>query len=332
MDRIFFSSPYSGENGPSEVNRNLVENFPDSVSVLHSQNRYLIRLETIIKIFWCRVLIISALGQKDYEVRLAKSLGKKIIYIMHGFAEDDSEYLKARQDYLFPRADLILCVSEPFKNQVALKYLELTSRLGVLTNGIAWEKINDEIKNIKVPRDNNEIVLIGGGRVIKKNLNICRAIQRINDQTGSNYHVSVYGQKLETDESCDIEKIPCVSFCGLIPHEELLRKFSMSNLFVQGSSTEPFSLGVVEALACGCNLVVSQYVGALSVISAIKKEEIVFDPDDIEEITERILWVLGHPNNERLLNSIDREQTSLKVASRKLIEMAKNVINDSCCC
>ncbi len=326
MDRIFFSSPYSGENGPGEVNRNLVENFPDGVSVLHSQNRYLIRLETIIKIFWCRVLIISALGQKDYEVRLAKSLGKKIIYIMHGFAEDDSEYLKARQDYLFPKADLILCVSEPFRKQVALKYPEIASKLGVLTNGIAWERIENEIKNIKVHRDNNEIVLIGGGRVIKKNLNICRAIQRINELTGSNYHVSVFGQKSDADESRDIERIPCVSFCGSIPHKELLRKFSMSCLFVQGSSSESFGLGVVEAIACGCNLVVSQFVGALCVMPAIRNEEIILNPDDIDEIAERILWVLSHPNNERLLKSIDREQTSLKMASRKLIEMTKNII------
>lgn len=326
MDRIFFSSTYFGENGPNEVNRNLVENFPQgSVSYLHCKNRYFIRLETLLKILWCRVLIISGLGQKDYEVRFAKVLGKKIIYIMHGFAEDDSEYLKARQDFLFPRADLILCVSELFREQVKAKYPELTGKLSVLNNGIAWEKITATIANIQVPRDANEIALIGGGRLIKKNLNVCKAVQKLNNDRGLNLHISVYGPYAEDDESREISEMECVTFVGLVPHSQLLERLCSSNLMVQASSLEPFGLSVIESLICGCNLVVSKNVGAIGVIPAITSFEIINDSNNINEISERILFVINNPNNKRLLNSIDKGVTSLEAASGKLVNIANTI-------
>lgn len=327
MDRFFFSSTYFGESGPNEVNRNLVENFPQgSVSYLHCKNRYLIRLETLLKILWCRVLIISGLGQKDYEVRFAKVLGKKIIYIMHGFAEDDSEYLKARQDYLFPRTDLILCVSEPFKELVAERYPELEGRLGVLYNGIAWEKIDNAISGINVQRDHNEIALIGGGRLIKKNLNVCKAIQKINDETGTKLHVSVYGPYSCDDESKEISEFDCVTFVGLIPHQKLLENLCATNILVQASLSESFGLSVVEALICGCNIVVSKNVGAIGVIPAISDIEIIENPNDICEITQKIQNVLKKPNNKHILDSIDKQDTTLKAASCKLVSIANTLI------
>lgn len=327
MDRIFFSSTYFSESGPSEVNRNLVENFPKgSVSCLRFRNKYLIRLETIFKILWCRVLIISALGQKDYEVKLAKVLGKKIIYIMHGFAEDDSAYLKARQDYLFPRVDFILCVSELFKNLVQQKYPKMSNKLGVLYNGIPWEKIASSIKDIHVVRNPKEIALIGGGRFIKKNLNVCRAVQEINQEQGLNLHVSVYGPYCEDDESKSISDIDCVSFVGLVPHHILLERLCATGLLVQASLSESFGLGVVEALVCGCSIVVSKNVGALGVIPAIMPEEVISNPSDIEEIKKHIIWGIDHPNNKRLLDSIDKDSTSLSNASSILVSISKQFI------
>lgn len=325
MKDIFFSSTYFGESGPNEVNRNLVENFPKEVSFLKCRNRYFIRLETIFKIICCKVVIISALGQKDYEVKLAKLLGKKIIYIMHGFAEDDSQYHKDRQDFLFPCADLILCVSSPFREQVISKYPKLINKLGVLNNGIAWEKIDESIKYINVKRDPDEIVLIGGGRFIKKNLNVCKAVQQINKVNNTKLHVSVYGSFNETDESRKISEFDCVTFVGLVSHKELLQRLCASSLLVQASLSESFGLSVVEALACGCNIVVSQFVGAIGVISAISKEEIISDPENIEEIAQKIEYVISHPNNTRLLYSIDRVKTSLHTAVQNLINIANKL-------
>lgn len=326
MKRIFFSSTYYTENGPSEVNRNLVENFPKGeVCVLASHNRFLIRLETIIKIIFCKVVIISAIGQKDYEVRLAIFLRKKIIYIMHGFAEDDSEYLKARQDFLLPKVDLILCVSNLFKQQVLTRYPDFKDKLDILYNGIAWERIQSIITGISTKRNNKEIILIGGGRPIKNNLTVCRAIKLLNETSDVNLHVTVYGNYNDNDESRAIAEYDFVSFAGIIPHEKLLTRLCSANLLVQASFSESFGLAVVEALACGCNIIVSQFVGAIGIIPAIEKDDIIQDPDDIKEIAERIQHVLQFPNNKRLIKSIDKNKTSLAAASIKLVNIAKQM-------
>ena len=48
--RIFFAGLYRGENGPAEVNKNIVSYLPNDVARLKSRNRYLILIECLWKI------------------------------------------------------------------------------------------------------------------------------------------------------------------------------------------------------------------------------------------------------------------------------------------
>ena len=270
------------------------------------------------------MVIFSALGYKDYELWLIKVLKKKLIYIMHGFAEDDSVFLYNKEQKLLPFADLILCVSEPFRQLVANRFPQYKEKLNVLTNGIDWCVMINSISGVEIERQDNEIILVGGGRIIKRNLNVCKAIQMLN-KSGYNLHVSVYGCYNENDESQQIKNFPFVSYYGLVSHKELLMAMKKARLFVQASKCESFGLGVVESLICGCDLVVSMNVGVISIISSISSEEIIFDSSDIFEIKQKIENVLRNPNNSRLIDGIDREETSIETSVSKLIDYANNV-------
>lgn len=322
---IFFAGQYRGENGPAEVNKNIVAFLPNYVARLRSRNRYLMRLEVLCKICWCDVIILSAIGHKPYEIRLARFLKRKIIYIMHGFAEDDSPFLHKMETCLLPYVDKILCVSTPFCQLAQKRFPQCSDKMEVLTNGIAWGKIEKEFIGKNIKRENHEVILIGGGREIKRNLIVCEAIEQINREKGIHLHVSVYGEYIEEDDSPRIKKIPCVTYYGLIPHNELLKKYKMSRLFVQNSRIEAFGLAVVEAIIGGCDILLSKNVGAIDVISSIQPMDIINDFEDIKEIQEKIIYILEHPNNSRIIHGIDRENSSPKKAVEKLLEIAERV-------
>ncbi len=77
--RIFFAGLYRGENGPAEVNKNIVSYLPNDVARLKSRNRYLIRIECLWKICRCDILILSAIGHKRYEIKLARLLKRRLL-------------------------------------------------------------------------------------------------------------------------------------------------------------------------------------------------------------------------------------------------------------
>lgn len=323
--RIFFAGQHWGENGPSEVNKNIVANLPNNVARLYMKNRYLMRIECLLKILWCKVLILSAIGHKQYEITWAKLLGRKIIYIMHGFGADDSPFFHKMETLLLPHADRILCVSSPFCQLAKKRFPQYAGKMEVLTNGVAWDKIEKEITNEDIERNGNEIILIGGGREIKRNLIVCKAIEQINMERGMSLHVSVYGAYNEKDDSPRIKEISCVTYHDLIPHTELLKKYKTSRLFIQNSRIESFGLAVVEAIIGGCDILLSKNVGALDIIPGIQPMDIINDFTDIDEIQEKILYILEHSNNHRIIHSIDRENTSLKKAAERLLEFAEKV-------
>lgn len=323
--RIFFAGQHWGENGPSEVNKNIVANLPNDVARLSIKNRYLMRIECLLKILWCKVLILSAIGHKQYEIKLAKWLGCRIIYIMHGFAADDSPFVHKMERQLLPHVDKILCVSSPFCQLAKKRFPQYAGKMEVLTNGVAWEKIEKEITNGDIKRDDNEIILIGGGREIKRNLIVCKAIEQINMEKGISLHVSVYGAYNEEDDSPRIKEISCVTYHDLIPHAELLKKYKAARLFIQNSRIEPFGLAVVEAIIGGCDVLLSKNVGAIDIIPDIQPMDIINDFTDINEIQEKIAYLLEHPNNHRIIHSINRENTSLKKAAERLLEFAEKV-------
>ena len=78
---------------------------------------------------------------------------------------------------------------------------------------------------------------------------------------------------------------------------------------------------MVEALSMGCNLLVSQNVGALSILNQIEATDVINNPEDIDEIGEKIIYNLTHSNHERLLASIEKDKTSWEATNQKLNEI-----------
>ena len=78
---------------------------------------------------------------------------------------------------------------------------------------------------------------------------------------------------------------------------------------------------MIEALREGCDILVSQNVGALSIINSMEAQDIINDCMDVNEVVEKILYLSRHGNNERLLISIDKDAISMKMSADRLYDM-----------
>jgi glycosyltransferase involved in cell wall biosynthesis len=333
MKRIFFAGNHFGDAGPRIVSKNYIRCLKRSVSYISFQNKALRLLEVIWKTIWCKVIIFSGVTTYDHIIILiCRILRKNIIYIMHGYLKLENNinnYNNFRgernESLLLKYSDVILCVSETFMNYIKNHITQYEHKMSFLTNGVDWEEFDKYSLN-NDSYDKKRIVLIGGGRITKRNFEVCEAINYLNQKYKENYRVEVYGEYHENDQSKQIAQMLNTTFHSGIPHDQLLQLFHDSFLFVQNSEFEPFSLGVVEALKCGCSILISTNVGAKDIIPGLTNNDIISDTSDIKEIAEKVYLLSKENNNERLLKSIDRESTSIVTSANKLLLIAKKLL------
>lgn len=324
---VFFYGPYNNPGGPNEVNRNIAKCIKNEVRIKTHYNKIIGRLENVYKILVSDVIVFSGLMFHSYELNLAKIFGKKIIYIMHGCAKIETGKGNPLENKILEKSDLILCVSNTYRSIIAKFFPEYKDKLNVLFNGINWEESDEIIKSItsNIKHDSNRIILFGGGRTVKKNIIICQAVQRLNVEAGTKLHVDVYGYYRENDDSKAISEIPCVTFHHVIPHNLINIELFKSRLYIQNSEFESFGLGLIDALQCGCDVLISQYVGAKDIMN-LTDNDVINNPLDIDELMSKIKYVIANPNNARLVSTIDKKSTSIEARAKELLQYCKEYL------
>lgn len=330
-NNFFFAGNPFGSGGPCEVNKSYVRHLHGRVSHLTMAHPIQQFLEIIFKLLTCRVIIFSGVRSIDHLLLpLCRLFHKRILFIMHGCMDYENavnHYPNARGErneaMMLRDAQQILCVSEPFRRWVAARYPQYASKTATLTNGINWETLSPACRHSQ-QRDSRRIILLGGGRITKHNLEVCQAVEMVNKTLDEPFHIDIYGPYYDNDASAVLQTMPYTTWHGSVSHEALLQAMSGAALFIQNSGFEPFSLGVVEALVSGCNILVSQHVGAIDILPGITEDDIIQNPLDIQELSEKIQKQLHVSNNTRLLSSIDRGATSSFTAAERLYQIALN--------
>lgn len=328
MKKIFFAGNHFKEGGPCTVNKNLITCLNKHVMVTTKRNKLLRFIEIFYKISLAKIVVFSGVTQFDHLfIPFCKILHRKIVYIMHGcldleYAMNNNQTNKRgliNEKILLINADKILCVSKPYAKFISNHYPYLQNKIGFLTNGIDWSMLQHYEENSgKVKKDQNLIILMGGGRVTKRNLQVCQAVEKLNLEEQTHFKVEVYGNFEDFDDSKAISSIPCVEFKGTVPSANLLERLTKSFLFIQNSEFESFSLGVIEALCCGCNILITPQVGAIDIIPGIKDTDLIHNNMDINEIQQKILGICQSSNNDRLVNSINKKHTSIQQSAKNL--------------
>lgn len=329
--KIFFVGNYRLDNGPANVNKNIEKYLPKGSLIIKSNNFIMKILEIIWKVFISDVVIISGLSpSNNIAMNIGNILRKKTIYIMHGSIKYENDINQVEnsseeniESNILKKASLILCVSEMFMDITKKMYPEYRAKINYLNNGIDWKLTSKISENELVLKEDNIITVIGGGRIQKNNLAVCKAISELNEKYDKNYILYVIGEDGEQTE--EIKKFEFVKYLGKIKHEEVINYLKKSRIYIQNSTFEPFGLAPIEALICGCDLLISKNVGVQGILST-NDDDIIQNEYDKNEIKRKIVGLEERGNNKKLLENIKKNETSCRKKAEELVDICEQVL------
>ena len=305
--KILFWGDTKENVGPMNINKEIVRNLTNCFLHVTTPGKYRELIDAIWKLLRSDVLVVSGVSRKGaILVAAAKLLGKKSVYLMHGCAEmeyklngaEPNKQGLAQEAFLWKHADLLLTVSERYMLWFRNQYPRYAHKTDYVYNGVDSELF---VKKPERAREPGSVAVSGGMAPLKNNVPVVQAVEGLEGKA----RVRIYGgQKLPMPEQFRYaERI------GNVSNERFLNHLVETELFVLNSLLESFSIATMEALACGCSLLVSEKAGVVDLL-ALEEMDIIHDPMDVEEIRSKIDYLLDHPNYDRLRSQFDPEQWS----------------------
>ncbi|MDG0030619.1 glycosyltransferase family 4 protein [Priestia sp. Y58] len=330
--RLFFIGDFYSENGPSSVNKALKKIMPDNTLYSVETKPYKRIIELLIKIRQADLVLFSGLSKVNIiGFKIAKLLRKKAAYLMHGshliegkLNQNLNKSLMNIENKVLELAPVIICVSENFVKYVKEYYPQHSDKTTYVNNGVDWNMIGlAEYENTK--RNKNMLLSVGGGIPLKKIEMICKAVNHLNSKEGYNLEFTVIGTN--GSDTHKIKSYPFVTYIEKVDKRNMAHYYTTAQLYIQNSEFETFGLATVEALICGCNILISKNVGALSIINALEENDLIYDINSIEEISRKIAHNLLNNNNSRLIKSVEKDNTSIEASYKKIISILEKSRN-----
>lgn len=334
--KVFFVGDFASNTGPAMVNKLLIKALKnEDIRYAKTKSKITRVIELIYKIIFSDCVCFCSYSELNFiGLRVAKIFGKKSFYIMHGYStyetqinnefvsEEEIKKINNKERKIFRSVDKVFCVSEKFMKFMKQNEPLFKEKFDYNNNPIELRKIeNQTIKHDKA-KYNNQIVSIGGGMKRKNNLSICKAIDKLNRDKGLNLKFVVIGlPHTDKEQICSYD---FVTYYDKLSHEDVLKILAESYLYIQNSIFETFGLAIIEALACNCNLLVSNSVGSTGVLKTIRSSDLIYDTSNIDEIAEKIENILVRENATRLKKGIIKEEVEYKeVASLLMGKISK---------
>lgn len=316
MKKTYFVGDMLNNTGPAIVNKNYYPYLKDKMYFCFTNNKILRTIHFMIYIIFVKNVIISGYSKLNIVLlKIAKKLNKKTLYLMHGFVKEEVKYKnidnkeeRIKSEYeLLKNVGTIICVSEKFSKYLKNEYAEFNNKIIYINNGI-----DIKINKSRIKHEKFTIISVGGGMKQKNNLKICEII----DKAKLDVKFIVIGKLLENGEN--IKNYSFVEYYENLSHDEVLNKMCESDLYIQNSYFETFGLAIMEALECGCDLLISKNIGALSILKNIDKNNIISDNNDDKELLTKINYKMLHKNKNI---NYDKDKCCVKNKALELLQI-----------
>ncbi len=254
-----------------------------------------------------RVLNMFSTHAQEYIKTVSKSIvnGEKIIsgnYIWKGH--------KNSVQWILQHAAMLLPNSENEYKRLMSAY-GIEKRYSVIPNGADLQLFNN---NGLVKRQANMVLCVARIELIKNQLNL---IMALNDSPLELYligdpapnHIAYYNE-------CKRMAKANIHFLNAMPQEELVNYYRKARVHVLPSWFETTGLASLEALYCGCNIVVTKYGDTADYFDP--QHCFYCEPGDIDSIRNAVEMAAAHEPDINYANSISSKYNWQQAATKTL--------------
>jgi glycosyltransferase involved in cell wall biosynthesis len=199
------------------------------------------------------------------------------------------------------KADAILAVSQ-FTKQEILKTFDLDeSRVHVVYNGADTVQDNSQdakqVLKSKYGIRGDYILFVSTIEPRKNLIGLVKAYEVLKRKYSIKESLVVVGKKgWDYNETLNYIKRSrfrdSIIITGFVPSAHLTHFYSNASLFIYPSIMEGFGISPLEAMQRGCPTLTSN---TSSLPEVVRYPEMMFDPEDIDQIVERIIRILSEP-------------------------------------
>lgn len=229
------------------------------------------------------------------------------------------------------RADRVVCVSYLTRNIAVNRYGVDPKRVEVVYNAVEMPAATNKKGELKPIGKNEKIVLFLGRVTMQKGPEyFLRAAKKVVEKFKKVRFVMAGSGDMIAQcihEAADLKLGRYVTFTGFLRGDDVAKVFSMADLYVMPSVSEPFGIAPLEALSHNVPVIISKQSGVSEVLTHVLK----VDFWDIDEMANKILAVLRHPPLQKTLKqhgAIELQTMSWRDSAEKLESIYSAVAND----
>lgn len=246
------------------------------------------------------------------------------------FKKKDLYQLKLWGKFSIGKAKKIITISKASKNDIIKEYGAEAEKVAVVYPGIKFHKRNmNENVITKYGLKKNYILFVG---TLQPRKNIKRLIEAFSKIKNKNIKLIIVGRKgwmweeiLEAPSRFDVSER--VVFLDNVGDDELPEFYKNASCFILPSLYEGFGLPILEAMKYGCPVLTSN---VSSLPEAGGDAAVYFDPEDVNDIAEKIEKVLSSEKLRKDLIKLGKEQVekfSWDKSARETLEVLKDVVS-----
>lgn len=237
------------------------------------------------------------------------------------------------------KAAAIITISNSSRDDI-VKYLNVErSKVNKIYPAIDEKFIKNKLGNEILLWQEDDIVpyiLFAGSMDPRKNLgNLINAYIKLKKEKNIKHKLVIVGAKNTNFSKLFIEDSPVINsdiiFTGYVNDNELKSLYCNADLFIYPSYYEGFGLPPLEAMACGCPVVVSNMSSLPEVCG---DAAIYIDPYDIDSIMDGMYKVLSDEKLRKTLFSKGLDRIKIfnwDRCAEKVLEIFKEVMNNEAC-
>lgn len=196
----------------------------------------------------------------------------------------------------------IIAVSEFVKENIVKNYNVDRKDIEVIYNGVDLERFKPENRDIyrreireaySIAEDTFTAFFAGSGFERKGLEFLLKAVELVPDPM-----TLMIAGKAPKKRLAGLTKRQRVIFCG--PQKEIHKYYAASDAFVLPALYEPIGNVYLEALASGLPVITTRQAGAAEIIEEGKQGFVIENPEDINEIANKIIFLMDSAQRRRM--------------------------------